>query len=215
MKLHVFQEKTLIIRRGDQANSMFFIVTGNVQVESDDGQTVYAEMGQNSFFGEVALFYDITRTANVRTKTLCTVMELQKDVLDNLLKQYKDIESEMKAIATENYKLFKKREDDIKNVNKDGQTDASAYDVEATVSYFEKIPLFKKCTKTFLSTLAIRTSIVAFQKGEYIIKKGDKAAEMFIIISGKVQVVSEDGTKTFDSIKAGSFFGEGINKNII
>jgi len=33
---------------------------------------------------------------------------------------------------------------------------------------------------------------------------------MYIIINGKVQVVSEDGSKTFDSMKAGSFFGEGI-----
>jgi len=33
---------------------------------------------------------------------------------------------------------------------------------------------------------------------------------MYIIINGKVQVVSEDGSKTFDSMKAGAFFGEGM-----
>jgi len=79
MKLCIFEENKLIIRRGEDANSMFFIISGEVQVESDDGSKIYAEMGQNSFFGEVALFYDIKRTANIRAKTQCTVMELYKD----------------------------------------------------------------------------------------------------------------------------------------
>jgi len=210
MKLCIFEENKLIIRRGEDANSMFFIISGEVQVESDDGSKIYAEMGQNSFFGEVALFYDIKRTANIRAKTQCTVMELYKDVLDKLLKEYKDIELQMKAIAKENYDLFQKREQEIKLAStKDGtpgeEADSSAYNVEATVSHLEKVPLFKKCTKSFFASLALHTSLVSFHKGDFIIKKGDEANEMYIIINGKVQVVSEDGSKTFDSMKAGSF----------
>jgi len=79
MKLFVFEQNKIIIRRGEDAHSMFFIISGEVQVESDDGNKIYAEMGQNSFFGEVALFYDIKRTANIRAKTQCTVMELDKE----------------------------------------------------------------------------------------------------------------------------------------
>lgn len=216
MKLCIFEQNQLIIRRGDVANSMFFIISGEVQVESDDGSKVYAEMGQNSFFGEVALFYDIRRTANIRAKSQCTVMELYKDVLDKLLKKYQDIENKMKAIAKENYDLFQKREQEIKIASsKGGESDGSAYNVEATVFYLERVPLFKKCTKSFFNSLALHTSIKSYQKGENIIKKGDVANEMYIIINGKVQVVSEDGSKTFDSMKAGAFFGEvGIVNNV-
>jgi len=216
MKLYVFEQNKIIIRRGDDANSMFFIISGEVQVESDDGSKVYAEMGQNSFFGEVALFYDIRRTANIRAKTQCTVMELCKDVLDKLLKEYSDIENQLKAMAKENYDLFQKREQEIKIASsKGGEADNSAYNVEATVSYLEKVPLFKKCTKSFFNSLALHTSIVSFQKSDYIIRKGDEANEMYIIINGKVQVVSEDGSKTFDSMKAGQFFGEvGVVNNV-
>jgi len=67
-------------------------------------------------------------------------------VLDKLLKEYKDIESQMKAIAKENYDLFQKREQEIKIANsKDGtndeKADNSAYNVEATVSHLEKVIL--------------------------------------------------------------------------
>ncbi|KAL6600667.1 hypothetical protein U3516DRAFT_561429 [Neocallimastix sp. 'constans'] len=217
MKLCIFEQNQLIIRRGDVANSMFFIISGEVQVESDDGSKVYAEMGQNSFFGEVALFYDIRRTANIRAKSQCTVMELYKDVLDKLLKEYSGIENQMKAIAKENYYLFQRREQEIKiaSSKNSGETEESAYNVEATVFYLEKVPLFKKCTKTFFNSLALHTSITSFQKGENIIKKGDEANEMYIIINGKVQVVSEDGSKTFDTMKNGAFFGEvGVVRNV-
>jgi len=51
----------------------------------------------------------------------------------------------MKAIAKENYDLFQKREQEIKIANsKAGETeeaDNSAYNVEATVSYLEKVML--------------------------------------------------------------------------
>jgi CRP-like cAMP-binding protein len=196
---------------------MFFIISGEVQVESDDGSKIYAEMGQNSFFGEVALFYDIRRTANIRAKSQCTVMELYKDVLDKLLKEYSGIENQMKAIAKENYDLFQKREHEIKvaSSKNNGETEESAYNVEATIFHLEKVPLFKKCTKIFFNSLALHTSIVSFQKGENIIKKGDEANEMYIIINGKVQVVSEDGSKTFDTMKNGAFFGEvGVVNNV-
>lgn len=210
MKLHNIEKDQIIIKKGERANSMFFVISGIVQVESDDGTKIYAEMGQNSFFGEVALFYSISRTANIRTKTQCTIMELYKEDLVKTLKQYPNIETHMRAIAEENYKLFLKREEEIKDANKKtGQEiDNSVYDVEIIGSYLEKIPLFKKCTKTFLNTLSTRTSVAAFKKNEVIIKRGDNSDEMFLIISGKVQVVSEDGTKTFDTMKAGSFFGE-------
>jgi len=217
MKLCIFEQNQIIIRRGDVANSMFFIISGEVQVESDDGSKVYAEMGQNSFFGEVALFYDIRRTANIRAKSQCTVMELHKDVLDKLLKEYRGIENQMKAIAKENYDLFQKREQEIKiaSSKNSGETEESAYNVEATIFYLEKVPLFKKCTKTFFNSLALHTSIASFQKGENIIRKGDKSNEMYIIINGKVQVVSEDGSKTFDTMKNGAFFGEvGVVNNV-
>jgi len=117
----------------------------------------------------------------------------------------------MKAIAKENYYLFQRREQEIKiaSSKNSGETEESAYNVEATVFYLEKVPLFKKCTKTFFNSLALHTSITSFQKGENIIKKGDEANEMYIIINGKVQVVSEDGSKTFDTMKNGAFFGEG------
>lgn len=60
----------------------------------------------------------------------------------------------------------------------------------------------------------MRTSVKRFKNGEIIIKKGDVSAEMFFVVDGHVEIISEEG-KIFDVVNQGGFFGEiGVIKAI-
>lgn len=48
----------------------------------------------------------------------------------------------------------------------------------------------------------------SFKAGEFILRKHDMGYEMFLLTSGKVEILSGDGRKRFSTVLPGSFFGE-------
>jgi voltage-gated potassium channel len=71
-----------IVRRGEFADSMYFIVTGEVEVD------VYPErrkLSNGDFFGEIALLKDCARTANVTARTECQLLYLDAHDFHRLL----------------------------------------------------------------------------------------------------------------------------------
>ena len=62
-----------IIRRGEAGDSIYFIVSGDVEVDLPDGAT---HLGPGHFFGEVALIEQTDRQATVTSLTDCQLMRL-------------------------------------------------------------------------------------------------------------------------------------------
>jgi CRP-like cAMP-binding protein len=104
------QPGDVIVRHGDSANSMFFIVDGTVQIASADRSKEFAEMSTDSYFGEVSLFFDQRRTATVICKSETTLVELGKDAVDATFLMYPELKETIASVAAENYKAYCKRE---------------------------------------------------------------------------------------------------------
>ncbi|KAJ3120177.1 hypothetical protein HK100_012910 [Physocladia obscura] len=213
LKLRVFQPKELIIIADEPGSSMFFVADGIADVVSKNGQTVYGEFGSSSFFGEVALFYVINRTATIRARTVCTTLELHKDSLRAILAQHESLARTMLLKAEENYKLAIERQKAVKKLQ-EGAGDTTKFTIEDTIDRLSKVPTFQKTNKNFIRTMAQYTSVHRYKRGEMICKKGDIANEMYFVVSGQVEIVSDDGTQIFDTVKDGDFFGEvGLLRN--
>ncbi|XP_064635102.1 uncharacterized protein LOC135492519 [Lineus longissimus] len=71
-----------------------------------------------------------------------------------------------------------------------------------------KVALFEGTEVSFMKMLSRCIKPVLYQKGDYVVRKFDIGSEMFFINRGVVDVVSEDGSIVFASMKAGAFFGE-------
>lgn len=76
-----------------------------------------------------------------------------------------------------------------------------------THEVLEKVPLFQGADALFLNSLimALRPEVAA--PGEMIIKKGDPANEMYLLIRGEVEVLDGAG-KVLATLRDGNFFGE-------
>ena len=76
----VYPAKAAIIRQGERANDLFYVIEGSVTVllEDDKGhEIVLAYLNEGEFFGEVGLFNeDSSRTALVRARTRCHIAQV-------------------------------------------------------------------------------------------------------------------------------------------
>jgi voltage-gated potassium channel len=77
LKSQVVPAHYVVVRRGDPAEAMFFIMAGEVLVEIEPTPI---RLGKGQFFGEIALLRDTVRTATITTLTECQLLAL--DVAD-------------------------------------------------------------------------------------------------------------------------------------
>ncbi|KAJ3340353.1 hypothetical protein HDU93_007078 [Gonapodya sp. JEL0774] len=220
MKIGVIKAGEPVVRKGDRGSSMFFVVEGLAEVVSEDGFKTFAQMRGGSFFGEVALFYDVPRTATVMVRQECTLLELHKDDLLDVLRKHSALEKTLRQTTDENYRLFLSREKELlarkqpeaeaQNKQREGGalqegptsfaekeknkgrkiSEVEAYGLEATASNLKRIALFAHCSEAFLRQLALATEINLIEPGVIIINKGDPADDMYFIVRGSVEVVT-------------------------
>ena len=77
---HNISESTIIIKQGTEGDEMFIIDSGRVEVYLTHGEVVFllSELGEPSFFGELAFLTGKPRMINVKARTDCRLLGLKK-----------------------------------------------------------------------------------------------------------------------------------------
>mgnify|MGYP005646622011 CR=1 FL=1 len=87
-----------IAHRGEPADSMYFIVSGEVVVDIGDHRVTLEE---GEFFGEIALLQDTHRRAHVFAVTECRLMQLMKSDFHGLMETEPTLRREIAEVAAE------------------------------------------------------------------------------------------------------------------
>jgi len=79
----VFTNGEVIIQQGDVGDRMYVVQTGNVEVvlESDGEERLLSSLKAGDFFGEMALFDKVVRSASVRAVGEARVLTIDKRTL--------------------------------------------------------------------------------------------------------------------------------------
>jgi len=85
-----------IVRRGEPATAMFFIMSGEVEV---DVRPHAVRLRGGQFFGEIALLKDTQRTATVTSTTETQLLALDASDFRKLIDQYPDLRERIHRIA--------------------------------------------------------------------------------------------------------------------
>jgi CRP-like cAMP-binding protein len=85
----VYQDGEIIVRQGEIGNAMYVIQSGKAEVVGEvNGKSVpLAVLGENDFFGEMALFEDQVRSATVRALGTVRVLTVDKKTLLRRIQQ--------------------------------------------------------------------------------------------------------------------------------
>ncbi len=91
---------TVIARKGEEAHDMFFITSGEVELQVTPDPVILAE---GDFFGEVALLKRTTRTATVRALTQVSLLVLNADDFHMLMEEDPELNDQVTRIAEERF----------------------------------------------------------------------------------------------------------------
>ena len=83
-----YETGELIIKQHDEGDRLFILAEGSAQVEIEDmagNSKVVSYLTGNEFFGEIALFKNIPRTASIRATDNCTLLYLKRKDFDSFL----------------------------------------------------------------------------------------------------------------------------------
>lgn len=100
----VFTPGDYIFREGDEALNMYFVVRGDLIVLKGKDEAVISTLEQGDFFGEIALFKNVTRTASVRAVSYCDLYKLSKDRFDIILMNHPGVSDKVSNIAESRFK---------------------------------------------------------------------------------------------------------------
>ncbi|MCB4768375.1 cyclic nucleotide-gated ion channel/potassium channel family protein [Ancylobacter sp. Lp-2] len=98
LSAHTAQSGEIIVRRGEQARSMYFIASGEVELEFGDET---AMLGRGQFFGEMALLHSTRRAATARARRRCMLLVLDADDLAEVIRHHPDIGQRIRSMAKE------------------------------------------------------------------------------------------------------------------
>jgi voltage-gated potassium channel len=85
-----------IVRRGEPATAMFFIMSGEVEV---DVQPHPVRLRAGQFFGEIALLKESLRTATVTAMTEVQLLALEASDFRSLIERYPDLKERVAKVA--------------------------------------------------------------------------------------------------------------------
>jgi Ca2+-binding EF-hand superfamily protein/CRP-like cAMP-binding protein len=225
--------KSVIIRKGEVGNEMFFLVSGRAEIMVRSlSDPAVAEKEPGSFFGESALLNAEPRNAYVRAKTECVLYVLSKESLDDVMKDYPEIRDlirppneGLRAGRGRKQVPFAKKGDKSRRLTRtvsEDSVDQGGQALKATevgkLTLLKNVPLFQAMPDTFgvqahtmdgfIHSLVPLLKRVELPKGRYIVREGDFGDAMFFIAEGRLEVVSGVQDQSEFMLHQGNCFGE-------
>lgn len=84
-----YRDGELIFKQGDKAKEMYIVRSGRVKIfrQTDEREVVFANLGPNKFFGEMAFFGNQTRSALAKATEDSELLVVDRETLMKFIKE--------------------------------------------------------------------------------------------------------------------------------
>jgi CRP-like cAMP-binding protein len=166
-----------LFHEGDRGATMFVISEGEVEVAAY-GQEL-ATLGPGAFFGEISLITDLPRSATIHAKGKVELLALDREIVRAAAVTSPEIVTALLSFVRERL------------VDRVSRTS----------------PLFRPFSEEERAQLAARFEVIEVDAGAQLIKYGEKADGLYVVLAGKVDV-TRDGDGSLATLSCGDVFGE-------
>jgi CRP-like cAMP-binding protein len=188
--LHV-PKGELIFEEGTPGDALFLIDAGEVEVLSGGAgsRRVAARLGDDDFFGEMALLTGKPRTTAARAVSHTNLWVLYRSDFDDLVSRHPSISMALSRVLSRRLADMDKR---------------------FTESHLRGLKLLSGLSSSQLEDVGRRLQPARFRRGEVLIEEGAPGHEMYFIESGKVEVVRgyRPNALLLAELSAGDLVGE-------
>ena len=109
--------KSLIMRKGETSNALFFILRGSVTVlveDADGNELILSYLGPGEFFGELGFFNPATkRSAYVRARSDCELAQIGYDKFKQLIREQPELLLQLTARIAERLRTTSEKLGDL------------------------------------------------------------------------------------------------------
>ncbi|RHY34993.1 hypothetical protein DYB32_000516 [Aphanomyces invadans] len=91
LKTHLYMAHDVIFHKGEPGRSMLIIIRGKVKIIGPDNRTLVAVLKEGSFFGEIGLLQNTTRSCTVVAATFCEMKSLAQADAEDIFSLYPHI----------------------------------------------------------------------------------------------------------------------------
>lgn len=124
-RINRFPKRTTIVHPGTESHSLYLILKGSVSIileEKEDREIIVAYLNAGDFFGEMGLFESKPqRTAEVRTREICEIAEIDYQTFHELCKEYPDLSYAIFAQLTRRLKNTTRKVTDLAFIDVSGR----------------------------------------------------------------------------------------------
>ena len=181
----------LVFAEGSPGDALYVIDSGQVEISSDRqaGSVVLASLGADEVFGEMALLTGKPRSSTARAATHTNLWVLYRSDFDSLVNRYPSVSLALSKVLSQRLTEMDRR---------------------FTESHLRGIKLLAGLSTSQLDDVGRRLKPVRYGQGEVVIREGDPGNELFLIESGRVQVVRGSGSRALllAELGGGDVFGE-------
>jgi NTE family protein/lysophospholipid hydrolase len=175
-----------LLRQGDPGDALYVIRSGefDVVLELDGGRhQTLARRGAGDCVGEMALLSQRTRSATVIAREPAQVLRIAADAFESVLARHPSVRAHLIALAARRLPSL----------------------------HLAATGLFVGMDSVVLERFDQETNWVRLRGGETLVRQGERADEMFVVVHGSLEVVVEDRegrARLVDVLGSGSSVGE-------
>jgi CRP-like cAMP-binding protein len=104
---------TYVVKKGEMGTEMYFVLRGELNVVLDNGKVVHT-FTSGGFFGEIAIMYQIKRTATIIARTYCDIFVLGKNEFSKVLKKFPKESKRIREVAKARFEAINSGEKEKK-----------------------------------------------------------------------------------------------------
>lgn len=165
VELRRFRPGERILREGEEGESLFVIVEGEVLVYHESPRLVLTRLFEGEFFGEIALLTHHPRSATVEAQDEVTLLELSRQVMGDLIEEHPEV---LKVLL----RFFRDRLVD---------------------SLTRTSELFAPFAHEERRELVARFSFLEVDDGTVLIRLGQEVDGLYLLLAGRLGVSRESG----------------------
>ena len=175
----------MIVREGEMGRAFYWLALGTVRVFKMDvrgAETNLARLGPGALFGEMALLQSSPRTASVQAETDVDILEMDAQAIGLMADKLTAVAQALDRFARERL---------LNNL-------------------MATSPIFKPFSRQQRLDLLRRFTGHEVAPGTVIIREGDEGRGLFVVLTGEVEVVKQQGGQEIPlaTLKSGDVFGE-------